>query len=73
MLEKEQTVKLWCLLGDSTDDLEHYNKAWELSNHKSARAQRSIGNNFYRKGSYEEALPYLLKSVEINGLQVSNY
>ncbi|KAG1704751.1 Tetratricopeptide repeat protein 27 [Nymphon striatum] len=68
-LEIEETVKLWCLLGDSTDNIEHYEKAWELSNHKSARAQRSIGSNFYHKSCYQEALPYFLKSVEINSLQ----
>lgn len=34
-MEKGEMPKLWCLLGDATDDIECYNKAWESSNHKS--------------------------------------
>lgn len=70
MLTKNETVKLLCLLGDATEDIQHYQKAYELSGQRSARAQRSIGNYYYHKRQYEEALPYLLKSVEINYLQV---
>jgi hypothetical protein len=36
-------AKLWCALGDITQQDEHYAKAWEVSNHRSSRAQRSIG------------------------------
>ena len=48
-LQKEATPKLWCLLGNCTDDVECYQTAWELSKHKSARAQRDWGYYFYRK------------------------
>lgn len=36
-------AKLWCALGDITQQDEHYVKAWEVSNHRSSRAQRSLG------------------------------
>lgn len=36
-------AKLWCALGDITQQDEHYAKAWEVSNHRSSRAQRSLG------------------------------
>jgi hypothetical protein len=36
-------AKLWCALGDITEGGQHYAKAWEVSGHRSSRAQRSLG------------------------------
>ncbi|XP_045584956.1 tetratricopeptide repeat protein 27 [Procambarus clarkii] len=68
-LKKGETPKLWCLLGDATDDIENYKKAWELSNHKSGRAQRSLGNYYYVRKDYNNAILHYEKSIEINKLQ----
>lgn len=48
-LAKEETPKLWCLLGNCTDDVTCYEKAWEISKHTSARAQRDWGFFYYSK------------------------
>lgn len=48
-MEKKETVKLWCLLGDATDDVECYKKAWELSGEKSGRAQRHWGMYYFTR------------------------
>ena len=37
------TPTLMCLLGDVTQDPQHYRKAWEMSGGKCGRAQRSLG------------------------------
>jgi len=42
--EKGESAQLYCLLGDATDNIEHYKKALELSNNRSSRAFRSLGN-----------------------------
>ncbi|XP_076048530.1 tetratricopeptide repeat protein 27 [Oratosquilla oratoria] len=68
-LEKGETPKLWCLLGDATDDLECYDKAWKLSNEKSARAQRCLGNYYYIRRNYKMSIHHYQKSLEINRLQ----
>lgn len=68
-LEKGETPMLWCLLGDVTENIEFYLKAWELSNHRSARAQRSLGYYHYRKKEYQECISPFLVSLEINHLQ----
>ncbi|KAJ8722438.1 hypothetical protein PYW07_003618 [Mythimna separata] len=63
------TVKLYCLLGDATDDVKCYEKAWEFSNHKSSRAQRHWGNFLFDHKEYEQCIPHFEKSVEINSIQ----
>ncbi|KAM3961295.1 tetratricopeptide repeat protein 27 [Aphomia sociella] len=68
-IEIQPTVKLYCLLGDATDDVSWYEKAWEFSNHKSSRAQRHWGHFLFCRRQYEECIPYYEKSVEINSLQ----
>ncbi|CAG9761471.1 unnamed protein product [Ceutorhynchus assimilis] len=68
-LDKKPTVKLWCLLGDSTDDVSCYVKAWDLSKRRSHRAQRHWGNFLYNRKKYAECIPHFEKSVSINPLQ----
>lgn len=68
-LEKKPTVELYCLLGDATDDITWYEKAWEFSNERSGRAQRCLGCYYFAQKQYEKAIPYLEKSLTINSLQ----
>ncbi|XP_076685690.1 tetratricopeptide repeat protein 27-like [Andrena cerasifolii] len=68
-ISKEPTVHLWCLLGDATQDPSHYETAWKLSNEKSSRAQRHWGLFYFAKKNYEEAIPHLKLSVELNNIQ----
>ncbi|XP_073838093.1 tetratricopeptide repeat protein 27 [Musca autumnalis] len=68
-LKKKPTVLLYCLLGDATDSLECYEKAWEFSKHTSGKAQAHWGNYYFFHKRWEEAVPHLEKSVEINSLQ----
>jgi hypothetical protein len=48
-LAKKPTVKLWCLLGDATENVEYYKVAWKLSGEKSSRVQRHWGLYYYLK------------------------
>ncbi|CAH0386434.1 unnamed protein product [Bemisia tabaci] len=68
-LKKKETPKLYCLLGDATDDPDCYQKAWDLSNHKSARAQRHWGMYHYNRKQYQECIPFFEKSLSLNSLQ----
>ncbi|CAG9829167.1 unnamed protein product [Diabrotica balteata] len=68
-LKEKPTVKLWCLLGDATDDITCYVKAWELSKRRSHRAQRHWGQFLFARKQYEECIPHFEKSVSINPLQ----
>lgn len=69
-LAVKETPNLWCFLGDITRNIEHYEKAWELSKHKSARAQRCMGYLYFAKEQYEKCLECFEKSLQVNALQV---
>ncbi|XP_018336126.1 tetratricopeptide repeat protein 27 [Agrilus planipennis] len=69
VLEVKPTVRLWCLLGDATNDVSCYEKAWELSKRRSSRAQRHWGQYLYTRKQYQQCIPHFEKSVSINPLQ----
>ncbi|KAL0113816.1 hypothetical protein PUN28_011271 [Cardiocondyla obscurior] len=68
-ISKKPTVKLWCLLGDATEDVNHYETAWRLSEEKSSRVQKHWGFYYFVKKDYAEAAPHLKLSVELNHIQ----
>ncbi|XP_064602164.1 tetratricopeptide repeat protein 27-like isoform X2 [Liolophura sinensis] len=69
-LSIKETPNLYCFLGDVTRDIEYYEKAWELSNHRSARAQRGIAYLYMGKQMFEKSLECFEKSLKINSLQI---
>ncbi|KAK0158206.1 hypothetical protein PV328_009240 [Microctonus aethiopoides] len=68
-ISKKPTVKLWCLLGDSEQNTNHYETAWKLSGEKSSRVQRHWGLYYFSKQLYAESIPHLKLSVELNNIQ----
>ncbi|XP_014292840.3 tetratricopeptide repeat protein 27 [Halyomorpha halys] len=70
-LKKGETVKLLCSLGDATDDVQCYERAWELSNHKSAQAKRHWGMFYFNKKMYNECIEHFKQSLAINSLQIA--
>ena len=68
-LSVKETPDLWCTLGDITNDISFYEKAWVLSSQKSFRAQKSLGLHYLNLKQYEKSVPYLEKSLELNALQ----
>ncbi|XP_021944834.1 tetratricopeptide repeat protein 27 [Folsomia candida] len=64
-----ETQKLLVYLGDATNDITLYDKAWELSNHKSFLSRQRLGVYWFRKQQYEKAIPFLKAAVELNPLE----
>ncbi|KAI1413957.1 hypothetical protein F5Y13DRAFT_160399 [Hypoxylon sp. FL1857] len=60
--------RLFCILGDIENDPRHYQRAWEISNRRFARAQRSLGEFHLRKQEWEAARDAYLLAVGVNRL-----
>ena len=57
-------------MGDTTDNLEYYEKSWELSEHKYPRAQKSLGNHYFNLKQYSDSIPYFKRSLDLNSIQI---
>lgn len=60
--------RLYCLLGDIYKDPSMYEKAWEVSNSRYYRAQKSLGQHWYSKRDYEKASAAFSKAVKVRQL-----
>ncbi|KAM6566834.1 hypothetical protein CsatA_025962 [Cannabis sativa] len=60
--------RLWCSLGDFTNDDACYEKALEVSSNRSARAKRSLARNAYNRGEYEASVVLWEAAMALNSL-----
>ncbi|RFU29863.1 hypothetical protein B7463_g6466, partial [Scytalidium lignicola] len=58
--------RLWCILGDLDQDPSCWQRAWEISKHRYARAQRTLGEYYSRTGDLENARDAYMKATIVN-------
>ncbi|KAL8780533.1 MAG: hypothetical protein Q9213_006429 [Squamulea squamosa] len=65
--------RLFCILGDLEKSPSAYEKAWNVSNHRYARAQRSLGKYYFSRGDLQKADDAYVKSLKVNALNHSTW
>jgi tetratricopeptide (TPR) repeat protein len=63
-----EAPRLYCILGDIDKDMSMYDKAWEVSGRRYARAQRELGRRYFTLHNYEKAAEAYSLSLKINAL-----
>ncbi|EDO06970.1 tetratricopeptide repeat containing domain protein [Babesia bovis T2Bo] len=71
-LKTAPSALLWCFLGDIEGDISHYKTAWEVSKHRCARAQRTLGSYYFNKGDLDQAIASLELALSINPMRESS-
>lgn len=62
--------RLFCILGDleAGSAVAHYERAWEVSNHRYARAQKSLGEHYLAEKDWAKAREAYQLAVSVNRL-----
>ncbi|TGJ82528.1 hypothetical protein E0Z10_g6252 [Xylaria hypoxylon] len=60
--------RMFCILGDMENDASHYIRAWEISNRRFARAQKSLGELHLQNKEWNKALQAYHLAVSVNRL-----
>lgn len=68
LAEKPFDSRLWCSLGDVTNDDACYEKALEVSGSKSSRALRSLARSAYNRNDYEKSRVLWESAMALNSL-----
>jgi len=58
--------RLFCILGEIENDPAHYERAWEISNRRFFRAQKSLGEYYLQQKDLDSAKAAYQKAVAVN-------
>ena len=58
--------RLWCILGDLDQDPTCWQRAWKISKKRYARAQRSLGEYYTKRGDLETAREAYMQATVVN-------
>ncbi|KAL8692184.1 MAG: hypothetical protein Q9218_002742 [Villophora microphyllina] len=65
--------RLFCILGDLEGNPSMYDRAWDVSKDRYARAQRSLGKHHFNQGDLHKSEEAYVKSLKVNALNHSTW
>ncbi|KAI4142109.1 MAG: hypothetical protein L6R39_005080, partial [Caloplaca ligustica] len=65
--------RLFCILGDLEKLPQWFERAWDVSNNRYARAQRSLGKYYFTHGDLRKADEAYAKSLKVNAINHSTW
>ncbi|KAF3914173.1 hypothetical protein AA313_de0210348 [Arthrobotrys entomopaga] len=68
-----EAPRLWCILGDLENEPKFYEKAWQVSGNRYARAQRSLGVYYLRREEFKSAIEAFRLSLNVNQLNSTTW
>lgn len=71
--QDKPTPKLFCILGDINKDPTMYHKAFELSGHRYARAQRSLAKHYFNQKDMDKAIEHFKIALSINDYHTDSW
>ncbi|KAI9013246.1 hypothetical protein BC832DRAFT_549110 [Gaertneriomyces semiglobifer] len=63
-----KSAKLYCVMGDLKSDPSYYEKAWQVSEGRYARAMRSLGGYYFKKQEWVKAIECYHRALSLNAL-----
>ena len=66
-------ARLWCALGDATEEEEHYATAWRVSAGRSARAQRCLARGAARRQDWAACATAWRAALGVNSLHADGW
>lgn len=71
LLLRPKDALLHCIMGDITQQAQHYETAWQLG--KLARAQRALGQMYWKQGQYDACIQALELALQLNTLYAMSW
>ncbi|KAH8148976.1 uncharacterized protein LAJ45_06951 [Morchella importuna] len=65
--------RLWCILGDIDNNPSHYERAWEISGGRYARAKRSLARHYFSAKEYRKSADAYAASLHANPLNHASW
>lgn len=65
--------RLWCILGDIDSDPAHYERAWDISGGRYARAKRSLARHYFSAKEYKKSADAYAASLRANPLNHASW
>jgi tetratricopeptide (TPR) repeat protein len=68
-----EAPRFYCILGDIDKDAAMYEKAWDVSGKRYARAQRSLGRQYFAAREYVKAAEAYRLALKVNALNLPSW